>query len=129
MKNNLAVNPQIEFHFARNAKYLAFNPQNVEMVLAVNPQSVKKFGLCLSVGKSLGISPQNVKMTSLGINPHANLAVIPGHHIIHFSCFMVLVLFVLISFPCYPMTWIMNVGTFWGSNNFSQESNPSAAGF
>ena len=38
-----------------------------------------QFGLCSSVGKSLGISPQNVKMTSLGINPHVNLAVIPGH--------------------------------------------------
>ena len=41
-----------------------------------------QFGLCSSVGKSLGISPQNVKMTSLGINPHVNLAVIPGHPII-----------------------------------------------
>ena len=41
VKNNLAVNPQIDFHFARNAKYLAFNPQNGKMVLAVNPQSVK----------------------------------------------------------------------------------------
>ena len=41
VKNNLAVNPQIDFHLARNAKYLAFNPQNGKMVLAINPQSVK----------------------------------------------------------------------------------------
>ena len=73
VKNNLAVNPQIKFHFVSNAKYLGFNPQNGKMVLS------NQFGLCSSVGKSLGISPQNVKMTNLGINPHVNLAVIPGH--------------------------------------------------
>ena len=45
------------------------------LILRVSNQ----FGLRSSVGKGLGIRPQNVKITSLGINPHVNLAVIPGH--------------------------------------------------
>ena len=53
--------------------------------LGFNPQSVNQFGLYSSVGKSLGINPQNVKITSLGINPHVNLAVIPGHRFVEYD--------------------------------------------